>query len=73
MSQSYGFSLVDRHLQLPCSLFLHFLGYMAIDIQREADREMAQRFGHCLHIHPGPDRFGGKGVPKIMEPSVRQS
>ena len=52
---------------------LHFLRYMAINIQRKSRRRMAQVGLHSLDVVASLQRSHGKTVTKIMKSGIRNS
>ena len=55
--------LLEHPLHPFCTLFPHSLGHMAVDIQSEGGRVMAQVFLDRLHIVAALQGHNGVGVP----------
>ena len=65
--------LTDKLLHALGGLLAHFLGNVAVYVQGEAGRGVAQVALHRFNIVPGADGGHGVRVPEVMHPCVRAS
>ena len=68
-----GFEAVNVLLHPVCALALHLACDVAVHVQREGRRGVAQVALNRLDIIPGTDSGHGVGMTEIVEPGVRQA